>query len=84
MSAPGKEPKSVNIHEAKTHLSRLVARVEKGETFLISRAGRPVARLIPFESEPFRRIPGLDAGRIWVADNFDDPLDEDDFPLSDS
>ena len=41
--------KSINIHEAKTHLSRLIERVEKGEEFVIARAGRPAARLVPLE-----------------------------------
>jgi prevent-host-death family protein len=48
----------VNIHEAKTNFSRLLAQVDKGEEVIISKAGKPVARLIPFEEEPKRRLAG--------------------------
>jgi prevent-host-death family protein len=74
MKRPG--PKTVNIHEAKTHLSRLLARVEAGEELIIARAGRPVARLIPF-ARPGKRALGLDAGRGFIAPDFDAPLPED-------
>ena len=67
---------SVNIHEAKTHLSRLLARVERGERIVIGRAGKPVAVLIPYAEPPGRRIPGRDAGQIRIGDDFDDPLPE--------
>ena len=63
----------VNIHEAKTHLSRLLQRVERGERIVIARAGRPVAVLQPVEAPP-RRQPGHD--RIVIHDDFDDPLPE--------
>ena len=53
--------KSINIHEAKTHLSRLIERVQAGEEFVIAKAGRPAARLVPLES-PIRRIKS--GGRI--------------------
>jgi prevent-host-death family protein len=61
----------VNIHEAKTHLSRLVERVEAGEEVVIARAGRPVARLIPFRTRTAPRIPGLWRGRVTIAADFD-------------
>jgi prevent-host-death family protein len=64
---------TVNIHEAKTHLSRLLARVEKGETVLISRAGKPVATLARYEAPgapPMRRV-GFMRGQIRVPDDFD-------------
>ena len=64
----------VNVHEAKTHLSRLLARVATGEEVLISRAGRPVARLVPVEKARRRRVPGRDRGKGWIADDFDAPL----------
>ena len=67
----------VNIHEAKTHLSRLLARVEAGEEVVIKRAGRPVARLVPIHPPERRRVPGLDKGKVWIADDFDAPLPED-------
>jgi prevent-host-death family protein len=68
--------KTVNIHEAKTHLSKLLARVEAGEELIIARAGQPVARLIPF-ARPGKRALGLDAGRGFIAPDFDAPLPED-------
>lgn len=64
----------VNIHEAKTHLSRLLARVAAGEEVIISKAGRPIARLVPIREGKARRTPGQDEGRIWIADDFDEPL----------
>jgi prevent-host-death family protein len=60
----------VNIHSAKTHLSRLIAEVAAGEEIIIAKAGEPMARLLPLEP----RRPGLMKGKIWIADDFDDPL----------
>jgi prevent-host-death family protein len=65
---------TVNVHEAKTHLSRLLARVSAGEEFVIAKAGRAVARLVPVHSKSRERIPGLDKGKIWIAPDFDAPL----------
>ncbi|HYU49930.1 MAG TPA: type II toxin-antitoxin system Phd/YefM family antitoxin [Candidatus Limnocylindria bacterium] len=62
---------TVNIHEAKTHLSRLVERVEAGEEVVIARAGRPVARLVPFRRRMELRQPGLWRGRVEMAPDFD-------------
>ena len=64
----------VNIHEAKTHLSRLLVRVAAGEEVLISKAGRPVARLVPVTKGNPRRTPDRDKGKGWVARDFDAPL----------
>ena len=66
----------VNVHEAKTHLSRLLERVSAGEEIVIAKAGRPVAKLIPYlESEEPRKMGGW-KGRVWIADDFDElPLD---------
>jgi prevent-host-death family protein len=66
----------VNIHAAKTHLSRLVARAADGEEIVIARGGKPVARLGPLAAEPAPRKPGLLRGRITVADDFDAPLSD--------
>ena len=66
--------KSVNIHEAKTHLSRLVEQVEAGEEITLCRAGRPVARLVPFAARREPRQPGFWKGRVVIKPNFDDPL----------
>jgi prevent-host-death family protein len=68
--------KPVNIHEAKTHLSRLVERVEAGEEITIARAGRPVARLVPVKRALEPRPLGLWRGRVVIGDDFDDPLPE--------
>ncbi len=67
----------VNIHEAKTHLSRLLQRVAAGEEITIARAGTPVARLVAIEAKNKTRPLGMDRGRIWIADDFDAPLPED-------
>ena len=62
----------VNIQEARTHLSRLLKRVAKGEEIIISRAGRPVAWLVPFTSAAKKRKPLFDPGKVILADNFED------------
>ncbi len=62
----------VNIHEAKTHLSRLLERVSAGEEIVIAKAGRPVARLVPYEESLEPRKPGAWKGRVWIADDFDE------------
>ena len=64
----------VNVHEAKTHLSRLLARVESGEEILISRAGQPVARLVPARRARGKRRPGRFVGKGRIADDFNAPL----------
>ena len=66
--------KPVNIHEAKTHFSRLVERAANGEEIIIARAGRPLARLMPLASPTRPRRPGLLKGRIRISKNFDAPL----------
>jgi prevent-host-death family protein len=60
----------VNMHEAKTHLSELVEKVENGEDVVIARAGRPVARLVPFVPRREPRRLGLCRGQIRIADDF--------------
>jgi prevent-host-death family protein len=66
--------KSVNVHEAKTHFSKLLARVERGQEVLISRAGKPVARLVPHAAKPRAPVFGADRGKLVVPDDFDQPL----------
>jgi prevent-host-death family protein len=68
---------TVNIHEAKTHLSRLVERAAAGEEIVIARNGRPVARLIGLQEDDSPRVPGSMRGLITIADDFDDPLPPD-------
>jgi prevent-host-death family protein len=64
---------TVNIHEAETHLSRLIERVEAGDEIVIARAGRPVARLVPFRRATQPRIPGRWREQITIAPDFDAP-----------
>jgi prevent-host-death family protein len=62
---------TVNIHEAKTHFSKLLARVSAGEEIVIARAGKPVARLAPIGLVTSKkRVPGIDKGKIWMAKDF--------------
>ena len=63
-----------NIHDAKTHLSRLLSRVAQGEEVTIAKAGRPVAKLVPIPPRIGRRIPGSAGGRIVISAKFDEPL----------
>jgi prevent-host-death family protein len=67
----------VNIHEAKTHLSRLLQRVAAGEEVTIARAGVPVARLVAVDQKKAVRPLGFARGLVWVADDFDAPLPDD-------
>jgi len=63
----------VNMHEAKTHLSKLVERVERGEEIVIDRAGKPVAKLVPLpQPRSGKRKLGGWEGRVWMAPDFDD------------
>jgi prevent-host-death family protein len=66
--------KTVNIHEAKTHLSRLLAEVAAGEEIVIARAGKPVARIVPVAGPHPERVLGIDTGRVVIRDDFDAPL----------
>ena len=66
--------RTVNIHEAKTHLSRLLEDVSAGEEILIAKAGRPVARLVPVGAARKRRKLGWLRGRFTVPEDFDAPL----------
>ncbi len=65
---------TVNIHEAKTQFSKLIARVEAGEEIIIARDGTPVARLLAVRQRPPKRIPGRDKGLYTVPEDFDAPL----------
>jgi prevent-host-death family protein len=66
----------VKIHQAKTHLSRLLVRVAAGEEVVIAKAGKPIARLVPFNRPSRDRIAGQDKGRLQIAEDFDAPLPE--------
>lgn len=64
----------VNTHEAKTHLSRLIERAAAGEEIVLAKAGRPMAKLVPYDAPKQPRRPGMGtmAGSIWIADDFDE------------
>lgn len=69
--------KTVNIHDAKTHLSSLVAEAEAGGEIVIARAGKPVAKLVPIKAKKKKRLDrraGQLKGKIWIGPDFDDPL----------
>jgi prevent-host-death family protein len=68
--------KQVNIHQAKTDLSKLVERAEAGEEIVIARAGKPAAKLIPLAKSRSRRRLGLLDGKFKIPDDFNAPLPE--------
>jgi len=68
--------KTVNLYDAKTHLSRLVEQAAAGEEIVIAKAGRPRAKLVPFLADDRPRRPGIWKGRVRIADDFDEPLPE--------
>ncbi len=75
---------SVNLHEAKTHLSRLVERAAAGEEIVIAKAGKPRARLVPLRETRRMRQPGSMAGQpFWISDDFNAPLPDDILALFD-
>lgn len=67
---------TVNVHEAKTQLSRLLERVLQGEEVVIARHGKPVARLVAVSERPERRSPGSAKGMVVLSEDFDEPLSE--------
>lgn len=68
--------RTVNVHEAKTHLSRLLEQVRQGEEVIIAKSGKPVARLVALTEKPKRRVPGSAKGTLSYADDFNAPLPE--------
>ncbi|MBI9087280.1 MAG: type II toxin-antitoxin system Phd/YefM family antitoxin [Desulfobacterales bacterium] len=64
----------INVHDAKTHFSKLLARVHSGEEIVIAKAGKPCAKLVPFEPDTKERVPGIARGA--VTDAFFEPLPE--------
>ncbi len=69
--------RTINVHEAKTHLSRLLEDAGAGEEIIIAKAGRPIAKLVPLEVKREKRQLGMLAGKVWISDDFDDPLPSD-------
>ena len=72
---------TVNIHEAKTHLSRLLERVAGGEEIVIAKAGKAIARLVPLDASPKNRRLGLLKNQFDIPDDFDKPLTDDELAL---
>jgi prevent-host-death family protein len=68
--------KQVNVHEAKTHLSRLIENVEAGEEVILAKAGKPVAKLSPIVQRRPRKL-GLLDGQVRIPDDFNAPLPDD-------
>ena len=68
--------RTVNVHEAKTHLSKLLEQVAQGEEVVIARSGRPMARLVAVKGSTGRRKPGSARGQIKISEDFDAPLPE--------
>ncbi len=73
--------KTVNMHEAKTHLSRLVEEAAAGTEIIIAKAGKPCARLVPCAPARKPRKLGWMKGKIWVSDDFDAPLSDEELRL---
>lgn len=68
---------TINIHEAKTHLSRFLEKAAAGEEIIIAKAGKPVAKLVSLQSMPAPRKLGMFKGQLNVPEDFDVPLSED-------
>lgn len=69
--------KIINIHQAKTHLSRLAEEVAAGEEIIIAKAGKPMMKLVPIAKQPKQRKIGILKGKIHIAEDFDSPLPDD-------
>jgi len=67
---------TINIHEAKTHLSRFVEQAAAGEEIIIAKAGKPMANLVPLLRTPSHRNLGVFKGKLNVPDDFDAPLSD--------
>ena len=68
--------RQVNIHEAKTQLSKLIAETKSGDEIIIAKAGKPIAKLVPYDPRSKPRRPGRLRNNLWVAEDFDEtPLE---------
>ena len=79
MNTPS-EPAGINVHEAKTHFSRLLERAHAGEEIVLAKAGKPYARLVPLKEDKPRRQPGRLKGWV-IPESFFDPLPEEELKL---
>ena len=68
------EPQKYSIHEAKTHLSKLLTFVEKGDEIIISRGSEPIAKIVPFRTPEFSRKAGMFKGEIKLSADFNEPI----------
>ncbi|MGK9054663.1 type II toxin-antitoxin system prevent-host-death family antitoxin [Neorhizobium sp. CSC1952] len=68
--------KTVNIHDAKTHLSRLVEDAAKGKPFVIAKAGKPMVKVVPLEEAPKKRRIGVLDGQFFIPDDLDQGMDK--------
>ena len=66
----------INVYDAKTHLSKLLDRVAEGEELVLGKAGKPIARLVPYRERRQPRKPGRLAGKVWIAPDFDETPEE--------
>lgn len=67
----------LDLDEAAADFEAVVERAAAGESLVIAKDGRPLVRLVPYESRKPERVPGLLKGKVWIADDFDDPLPDD-------
>jgi prevent-host-death family protein len=65
-----------NISEAKAELSALIARVQQGDEVILAKAGKPVAKIVPYGGAARKRVPGSMEGEIWIAPDFDELPDD--------
>lgn len=72
---------TVNMHQAKTSLSRLVERALAGEEIVIARNGEPLVKLVPVEKKWEPRVPGRYKGQIWIAPDCFDPMSDEELDL---
>lgn len=70
-----------NVYEAKTRFSELLDRARAGEEFVLAKAGKPYAKLMPFVQEKPKRVPGLLKGKIRMTDDFDAPMSDEELKL---
>ena len=66
----------VNIHDAKTHFSKLVSKATEGHEIVIAKSGKPVAKLVPYTTVKKQRFPGSSKGSVVIRDDFEQPLPE--------
>ena len=67
---------SVDVHEAKTHFSKILERVIAGEVIIIAKAGKPVAKISRLVKKGCKRVPGTAIGQVAISGDFDEPLPE--------